>query len=123
VAWLKQNKDRKFFLFLHGYDVHGQSMPAGGFDYRFADPHYDGRYTGSSQEQELLREEGLDKGQLDLRDADVRFWRAIYDEKIHRADARFRSFLDQLDNLELTGNTLLIVTSDHGTKADSNSAR
>ena len=31
----KKNKDKKFFLFLHGYDVHGQNTPAEGFDYRF----------------------------------------------------------------------------------------
>lgn len=116
VKWLKANKDRKFFLFLHGYDVHGQCMPAGGFDYRFVEPGYDGRYSGSSQEQELLREEGLDHGQLTLRDEDVRFWRAIYDEKIQRADEKFSRFLMDLEQLGLTENTLLIVTSDHGTE-------
>ena len=116
LTWLRANKDRKFFLFLHGYDVHGQSTPAGGFDYRFVEPGYDGRYTGSSQEQELLREEGLDHGQLTLRDADVRFWRAIYDEKIQRADEKFSRFLAEFDTLGLTDNTLLIVTSDHGTE-------
>jgi arylsulfatase A-like enzyme len=116
IAWLRKNKDRKFFLFLHGYDVHGQCQPAEGFDYRFAPPGYDGRYTGSPQEQELLREEGLDKGQLTLREEDVRFWRAIYDEKIQRADEKFSRFLHELDQLGLMGNTLLIVTSDHGTE-------
>lgn len=116
IAWLKANKDRKFFLFLHGYDVHGQCMPAGGFDRRFVEPGYDGRYSGSSQEQELLREEGLDHGQLTLREEDVRFWRAIYDEKIQRADEKFSRFLAELEQLGLTENTLLIVTSDHGTE-------
>jgi arylsulfatase A-like enzyme len=116
VKWLKANKERKFFLFLHGYDVHGQCEPAGGFDYRFVDADYDGRYSGSPQEQELLREEGLDNGELTLRDADVRFWRAIYDEKIQRADAKFADFLRELDKLGLADKTLLIVTSDHGTE-------
>ncbi|MBM79649.1 MAG: hypothetical protein CMJ78_03520 [Planctomycetaceae bacterium] len=27
LEWLKTKKDKKFFLFLHGYDVHGQSTP------------------------------------------------------------------------------------------------
>lgn len=86
LAWLRANRDRKFFLFLHGYDVHGQNTPADGFDYRFVDREYDRKYTGSGQEQEALREQGLERGRLTLRDADVRFWRAIYDEKIQRAD-------------------------------------
>ena len=65
LEWLRANRDRKFFLFLHGYDVHGQHVPAGGLDYRFVDTDYDRRYSGSEQEQEVLREEGLDRGQAD----------------------------------------------------------
>ena len=116
LSWVKVNRDKKFFLFLHGYDCHGQSTPAGGFDYRFVDKSYDRKYTGSAQEQEVLREEGLDKGQLTLRDADVRFWRAVYDEKIQRADAKFNRFLAEFEKLGLMDKTLFIITSDHGTE-------
>lgn len=116
VQWLEQNSEQKFFLFLHGYDAHGQSMPASGFDYRFVEKGYDKRYTGSPQEQEILREEGLDRGELSLRSEDVRFWRAIYDEKIQRADAKLQRFFAELARLKLTDKTLLVVTSDHGTE-------
>ena len=116
LAWVKAKQGKKFFLFLHGYDCHGQCVPAGGFDYRFVDEGYDRKYTGSVQEQEVLREEGLDKGQLALRDADVRFWRAIYDEKIQRADAKFKRFLADFSQLGLMDKTLFIITSDHGTE-------
>lgn len=116
LRWVAAHRDRKFFLFLHGYDVHGQSTPATGLDYRFVEKGYDRRYTGSEQEQEALREEGLAQGQLTLRDADVRFWRAVYDEKVHRADARFRKFLKELAALGLMDRTLFVLTSDHGTE-------
>jgi len=116
LEWLAANKDRKFFLFLHGYDIHGQNVPAGGFDYRFVDKGYDKKYTGSREEQEALREEGLEKGELKLRDEDVKFWRAIYDEKINRTDARFKQFLQEFDKLGLTGKTIFVLTSDHGTE-------
>jgi arylsulfatase A-like enzyme len=116
LDWLRQQRGRKFFLFLHGYDVHGQSAPAGGFDYRFVNPEYDRKFSGSPQEQELLREEGLSAGKLELRDADVRFWRAIYDEKIQRTDERFGRFLAEFERLGLAGNTLIVITSDHGTE-------
>lgn len=116
LEWVKKNKDKRFFLFLHGYDCHGQNAPPAGFDYRFAPKDYDQRYTGTEQEQEVLREEGLDKGKLDLRDVDVQFWRGIYDEKIQRADAKFKQFLDEYQKLNLTGRTVFIVTSDHGTE-------
>jgi len=116
LDWLAKNKDKKFFLFLHGYDVHGQSTPPGGFDYRFVDQDYDRRYMGAELEQELLREEGLQKGQLTMRDEDVQFWRAIYDEKIQRADAKFQRFLDEFAKLGVQDKTIFVLTSDHGTE-------
>lgn len=116
LEWLKKNKDRKFFLFLHGYDCHGQYNPAAGLDYRFVEKGYDRRFTGSEIEQEILREEGLEKGRLSLRDSDVKFWRAAYDEKIARADARFKGFLDEFEKLGLGDRTIFVLTSDHGTE-------
>lgn len=116
LKWLRKIDGRKFFLFLHGYDAHGQSVPAGGFDYRFADEKYDGRYTGAAREQEELREQGLAAGRVSLRPEDVEFWRAIYDEKIQRVDGIFRQFLEELDKLGLAENTVFILTSDHGTE-------
>ena len=116
LHWLATNKDKRFFLFLHGYDAHGQNTPARGFDYRFVESGYDRRYTGAEVEQEALREEGIERGFLTLRDADVRFWRAVYDEKVQRADAKLRHFLTEFDKLGLTDNTLFVVTSDHGTE-------
>lgn len=116
LQWLRENKEKKFFLFLHGYDSHGQNTPAEGFDYRFVEKGYDRRYTGAEVEQEALREEGLERGRLNLRPQDVQFWRAIYDEKVQRADAKFRAFLDEYDKLGLTDNTLFVLTADHGTE-------
>jgi len=116
LAWLAANRDRKFFLFLHGYDAHGQNTPASGYDYRFVEKGYDGRFTGSAAEQEALREEGLERGRLALRDEDVRFWRAVYDEKIQRTDAKFGHFLAEFAKLGLTDNTVFVLTSDHGTE-------
>ena len=116
IRWLQANKEKKFFLFLHGYDVHGQRTPDAGYDYRFVDPNYDKKYTGTELEQEILREEGLEKGKLTLRDEDVRFWRAVYDEKIQRMDKEFGQFLAAFDKLGLTDKTLFVLTSDHGTE-------
>ena len=95
IEWIKNNKDKKIFLFLHGYDSHGQYEPEDGFDYKFVDADYDGIYNGSRQQQAKLREEGLEKGYLNLTEDDVKFWRAIYDEKINRADEKFAKFLEE----------------------------
>jgi arylsulfatase A-like enzyme len=51
-----------------------------------------------------------------MSEEDVSFWRAIYDEKINRADVEFYTFLDQVQNMNLLENTIIIVMSDHGTE-------
>lgn len=116
LEWLKEHKSRKFFMFLHGYDMHGQNVPAEGFDYRFVDKGYDMKFKGTAQEQEALREEGLEKGAVSLRPEDIKFWRAIYDEKIQRTDARFKKFLEEFKKMGLMDKTLFVLTSDHGTE-------
>lgn len=116
LDWLKENKEKKFFMFLHGYDMHGQNVPVDGFDYRFVEKGYDKKFTGSAAEQEALREEGLEKGFVTIRDEDVKFWRAIYDEKIQRTDAKFKGFLAELEKMGLMDKTIFVLTSDHGTE-------
>ncbi len=116
INWLYKNKGKKFFLFLHGYDVHGQHSPKGGFDYRYVSKPYKGSYTGSPAEQGKLREEGLRNGTLSLNDEDVSFWRAVYDEKINRADSEFKNFMKKVEEMGLMDNTLIVIISDHGTE-------
>lgn len=116
LEWLRQIGERRYFLFLHGYDCHGQSEPGAKSEWRFVEAAYDGRYRGRPHEQETLREEGLDRGALQLRAEDWRFWRAIYDEKIVRADARVARFLEDAERIGALENTLVVITSDHGTE-------
>ena len=117
ITWLRENKDKKFFMFLHGYDVHGQFDPPNGYTRRFVDFDYKGPLKGGKEEQGRFREEGLEKGSIQqLTDDDVRFWRALYDEKINDADQRFKTFVEELEKLGLLDKTIIILTSDHGTE-------
>lgn len=115
MNWIRNNTDKKFFMFLHGYDDHGQYQMKN-FTGKFVDFNYTGKYKGMVQEQAALREEGLAKGFVNVTDDDVRFWRAWYDEKIYDADERFGNFLSQLKELGLLDKTIIIVSSDHGTE-------
>jgi choline-sulfatase len=116
LEWLKKNSQNKFFVFLHGYDVHGQYDPPDGFTEEFVDPAYNGKLKGGKEEQAAIREEGLEKGFVDLTEEDVRFWRALYDEKIRDVDKRFGLFLDEIQRMGLFENTIIILLSDHGTE-------
>ncbi len=116
IAWLRENKDKKFFVFLHGYDSHGQFDPPSGYTKKFLNFEYKGPLKGGKEEQAKFREEGLEKGFIELTDEDVRFWRALYDEKIYDADQRFSTFVEELKKLGLLDKTIIILTSDHGTE-------
>jgi arylsulfatase A-like enzyme len=116
IEWLKENKGNKFFIFLHGYDVHGQYDPPDGYTKRFLDFDYKGPLVGGKEEQGRLREESLEKGFITLTDDDVRFWRALYDEKINDVDERARLFIEEIQNLGLLNNTIIVLTADHGTE-------
>lgn len=125
IEWLKKNRDRKLFLFLHGYDCHGQYDPPGGYTRMYCKD-YRGALKGGKEEQGRFRELGLankyeesSKGEpfLDPKAftaEDARFYRALYDEKIRLADSRFGELLNAMKEMGLMERTIFIVLADHG---------
>lgn len=113
LSWLDGlSKGTKFFMFYHGYDLHGQ------FDISkdkqlFVPKNYAGPYTGSALEEATLREDQL-AGPLSFTASDIEFWSGLYDSKIHAADAEFGDFLKELEKRGLLEKTIIIVLSDHG---------
>ena len=114
LAWLDSlPRGQKFFMFFHGYDLHGQFNLADPKNARFV-PVYDGELVGTKDEEARLREAQLERDGLHMTDADAEFWRGIYDSKIADADARVAAFLDELSRRGLREKTIIIVLSDHG---------
>jgi len=116
LDWLKTHQSQKFFLFLHGYDAHGQFKPSADFNGIFMDPAYKGPYTGTPQEQAKLREEGLANGQINVSPADVTFWRNLYDSKIYAEDSHFAAFWQEFQTLGIKNKTIVVIFADHGTE-------
>ena len=121
LEWLTANKDGgPFFLFLHGYDTHGQyALP----DSQVQSIPYEGELDGSIEEQAKLREQGLAaiekpgddaslRGTLD--DADAAFLEAVYNRKVRDADQRLGAFLGELRRMGLLDRAIVVVVSDHG---------
>lgn len=122
IAWLRAHASERFFLFLHGYDAHGQH-PLDDVDPRAVAPDYRGPLDGSVAEQARYREQMLAAIEApgdaaSLRGAltadDGRFLRTVYDRKIEAADRRVGRFLDALRELGLLDRTLVVLLSDHG---------
>ena len=96
---------KPFFLFVHYFDPH--------YDYR-DHPQYD--YANKSAWR-LDGREGI--GQLrrmlsSMSEEELTFLRDRYDEEVRFTDAAIGRLLDRLDRLELTENTLVVFTADHG---------
>ncbi len=121
LEWLGNHRGERIFLFLHGYDAHGQFDLAEGA--RGSLEGYAGSLDGTIDEQARLREQGLDaienpgdlaslEGVLDA--ADAAFLRQVYDQKVRQADERLGQFMGQLRSMGLLDNTVVALISDHG---------
>ena len=86
--WLEQtrNPNRPFFLFVHYFDPHSPYSPPEGFRGRF----------GSNESE----------GNQKIID--------LYDEEIAFTDHHVGILLELLEKLKLAGDTIVVVTSDHG---------
>ncbi|NQV93243.1 sulfatase [Candidatus Kaiserbacteria bacterium] len=116
LSWLDEHQGEKFFMFLHGYDAHGQFSGVGP-DYKPTFAHgADEQYEITPERQRELREKGLSDGDLLLDKGEVSAWNAWYDSKIFDADARIGVFLSELEKRNLLESLVVVVISDHGTE-------
>jgi arylsulfatase A-like enzyme len=91
--WLELHRDRRFFLFLHTYQVHAPYAPPERYAHLF------GVQDGVSVDE---------RSPLHLRQ------RADYDREIRYTDDELASLFAALEALGLAERTVLVVTSDHG---------
>ncbi len=111
-------QDRPFFLFLHFWDPHTPYLPPPPFDRMF--------YAGDEKDPENRSMDVLwefEAFKWYFREwmpgvTDVEFPKAQYDASIAYMDACFAHILTRLDELGLSGDTLLAITADHGEELD-----
>jgi arylsulfatase A-like enzyme len=89
--WLAAHRDRRFFLFLHTFQVHTPYAPPP----RYAD---------------LFGEGSGDGGDVPSH----RRWMDEYDREIRYTDDELRRLFETIDALGLGGDSVFILTSDHG---------
>jgi arylsulfatase A-like enzyme len=92
-AWLRENAERRFFLFVHTYQVHGPRRPGAPYAELFA------------QEGEDRDGEDFDPEFHDLR---------RYDSLVRQLDDLVGTLVTRIEELGLADDTLLVLTSDHG---------
>ena len=109
TAWLEAHAEEPFFLFVHLWDAHFDFVPPPAFARRFADSGYDGWVDG----REFFFDPRI-RADMDPRDLNQLL--ALYDGEIMWCDAHVKLLLERLDALGLAQDTVVVVTSDHGTE-------
>ena len=100
-----RHERRPFFAFLNFNDAHQPYLPPAPFDRKFrSGMHRDARSDGASKP----------RGQLEPSPAELESALAAYDGSIAYLDHEVGALLDALQARGLLGNTLVVVTSDHG---------
>jgi arylsulfatase A-like enzyme len=94
--WLRANRDRRFFLFVHTYKTHAPYAASEKYASLFSDP-TEWDLAGMSEVPPEHRGIAND-----------------YDRTIREADDLVGSLLDEIEALGLSDRTLVVLTSDHG---------
>jgi arylsulfatase A-like enzyme len=118
LKWLRKNKNEKFFLFIQSYDIHYPYSHPEPYDHMY-DRDYDGVLSGLTIDYPFLKTirngKVLLKGKQEALGAeDIGHIIAHYDGGITYADKFVGEFLDEIGKLKLSGNTIVILTAEHG---------
>ncbi|MCK4547878.1 MAG: sulfatase-like hydrolase/transferase, partial [Candidatus Eisenbacteria sp.] len=108
LAWFREHKDRKFFLWVHYFDSHFPYDPPGRFATLY-DPGYQGRANGSMDYLDDVWQKRVFPSSRD-RDHIV----SLYDGEISYMDMHLGRLLKEFDRSGLMDNSVLIVVADHG---------
>ncbi len=106
MTWLRDNRERRFFLWVHYMDPHEPYEPPAGFVPRDKEP-----YLGAFQATSGYLEQTKSRV---LTGADVRQLQRLYDGEIQYVDHHLGCLLGAVDSLGLTDSTLVVLVSDHG---------
>lgn len=112
LKWLRANRDKQFFLFVHYFDAHLVYDPPKKFRKQFADP-VDRKSTdylfGTINQIVAMRRRGLTPGKKKIARLEK-----LYNAEVAYVDSEVGRLLNSLKRLDLEDNTVVVITSDHG---------
>ena len=111
AAWIEQNKNNRFFAYVHTIDPHVPYSPPDDFLKLYDKKPYDGPINPRMSHLQL---EDIKKGKLKVNERDKKRIEALYKGEISYHDKYLGGFLQKMADLGIIEDTLLIITSDHG---------
>ena len=111
LAWLEDNRDQPFFLYIQTIDPH---VPyAVGREY--TKPYFADTYAGVLGADIDAREaRSMSTGKIKPTEADIAWLRAVFYGEMTYHDEHMGRFLDQVERWGLLDSTLVVVNNDHG---------
>jgi len=109
LSWLESVRNRKFFLFIHAYDVHDPYNPPAPYFDLYTKGRCEGKHVRTSRGIVLNK---LDASKLTPKETD--YIMAVYDGGINYVDDQLGKIFEKLNQLGIDDNTIIILTSDHG---------
>ncbi len=111
--WLRKNREKRFFLFLHTYETHVPYDPPAEFlPLPAAEYSWEEKMVGSWEYSDRMK-----KGELKLDPESPEFLKKLnqlYDGEVLFVDRELGGLIETLKKLRLYDDCLLIVLSDHG---------
>lgn len=115
LAWIKENKNQKFFAYIHTIDVHSPYNPPKHFLNLYDAKPYSGPIIPAFTYAQV---EDIKIGKLWINYRDLERLRALYAGEITYHDKYLGKFVRSLESLGILENTLVIITADHGEEFD-----
>ena len=111
IEWIKANKDKKFFLFLHTYQPHDPYMNESSWGKIFLEKNFKWRGINLGE----IFTKGVNRFNVKFSKKEIENIIALYDGEIRYTDEEFlKPLIKTLKNLGLYDNSIIVFTSDHG---------
>jgi len=105
IQIIQNNKDNRFFLWVHYMDPHDHYI-------RHSEFNYGSEYAGSLPSEVNTRYLNKNKDPLDIND--LSYVKDLYDGEISYTDKYIGELINSLSELGIEENTIIILTADHG---------
>ena len=111
--WIKKNKDKRFFAYVHTIDPHVPYDPPDAFLKMYDAKPYAGQVK-NRRTHLMMDDAKKNPKKYNFTRRDKQRIEALHDGEISYHDAEFGKFMQSLAAMELSEDTIVVVTSDHG---------
>ncbi len=111
LAWIDENKDKRFFAYIHTIDPHVPYSPPEKYRKMYWNRDYDGPIKPQATGDQLA---DIKTGKLEVNNKDKKYLEALYNGETTFNDFAFGELIKGLKEKGLYENTAILIIADHG---------